>query len=41
MRVPTPNVSLIELGFCTQKEISKEKINHAFKEVSKISLKKY
>jgi glyceraldehyde 3-phosphate dehydrogenase len=35
MRVPTPNVSLIELVFCTKKEISKEKINDAFKEVSK------
>ena len=35
MRVPTPNVSLIELVFCTKKEISKEKINDAFREVSK------
>ena len=35
MRVPTPNVSLIELVFCTEKEISKEKINDAFTEVSK------
>ena len=35
MRVPTPNVSLIELVFCTKKEMSKEKINDAFKEVSK------
>ena len=35
MRVPTPNVSLIELVFCTNKEISKEKINDAFKEVTK------
>ena len=40
MRVPTPNVSLIELVFCTKKEISKEKINHAFKEVSKNQFKK-
>ena len=40
MRVPTPNVSLIELVFCTKKEISKEKINHAFKEVSKNQSKK-
>ena len=40
MRVPTPNVSLIELVFCTKKEISKEKINDAFKEVSKNQLKK-
>ena len=30
MRVPTPNVSLIELVFCTKKEITKEKINDAF-----------
>jgi len=30
MRVPTPNVSLIELIFCTKKEITKEKINDAF-----------
>ncbi len=35
MRVPTPNVSLIELVFCTNKEISKEKINNAFKEAAK------
>ena len=35
MRVPTPNVSLIELVFCTKKEMSKEKINDAFKKVSK------
>ena len=40
MRVPTPNVSLIELVFCTKKEISKEKINEAFKEVSKNQSKK-
>jgi glyceraldehyde 3-phosphate dehydrogenase len=31
MRVPTPNVSLIELVFCTTKDITKEKINDAFK----------
>ena len=31
MRVPTPNVSLIELVFCTKKDIDKEKINEAFK----------
>ena len=30
MRVPTPNVSLIELVFCTDKEITKEKINNSF-----------
>tara|TARA_B100001741_G_C16525381_1_gene586816 strand:- start:6 stop:1010 length:1005 start_codon:yes stop_codon:yes gene_type:complete len=35
MRVPTPNVSLIELVFCTQKEISKEKINSSFLKASK------
>ena len=40
MRVPTPNVSLIELVFCTKKEISREKINDAFKEVSKNQSKK-
>ena len=31
MRVPTPNVSLVELVFCTKKDLSKEKINTAFK----------
>ena len=30
MRVPTPNVSLIEFVFCTKKELSVEKINSAF-----------
>jgi glyceraldehyde 3-phosphate dehydrogenase len=35
MRVPTPNVSLIELVFCTKKEITKEKINDAFASASK------
>ena len=30
MRVPTPNVSLIELIFCTKKDLSIEKINSAF-----------
>ncbi len=35
MRVPTPNVSLIELIFCTKKEITKEKINEAFTNASK------
>ena len=40
MRVPTPNVSLIELVFCTKKEISKDKINNAFTEVSNNQLKK-
>jgi glyceraldehyde 3-phosphate dehydrogenase len=40
MRVPTPNVSLIELVFCTKKDIDKEKINNVFKEVSKKQSKK-
>ena len=40
MRVPTPNVSLIELVFCTKKEISKDNINNAITEVSKNQLKK-
>jgi glyceraldehyde 3-phosphate dehydrogenase len=35
MRVPTPNVSLIELVFCTKKEITKKKINDAFAVASK------
>ena len=30
MRVPTPNVSLIEFVFCVKKEITKAKINEAF-----------
>ncbi len=38
MRVPTPNVSLIELVFCTSKKITKEKINNIFIKESK---KKY
>ena len=40
MRVPTPNVSLIELVFCTKKEITKEKINDAFTNASKKQYKK-
>ena len=40
MRVPTPNVSLIELIFCTKKNIDKEKINEAFKLASKNQKKK-
>ena len=40
MRVPTPNVSLVELVFCSKKDISKEKINNAFKLASKKQLKK-
>ena len=35
MRVPTPNVSLVELVFCTKKDLSIEKINSAFIEFSK------
>ena len=35
MRVPTPNVSLIELVFCTKKKLSIEKINLAFQKFSK------
>ena len=40
MRVPTPNVSLIELVFCTKKEINVKKINDAFELSSKKELKK-
>ena len=40
MRVPTPNVSLVELVFCTSKEIDIKKINHAFESASKNELKK-
>ena len=40
MRVPTPNVSLIELVFCTKKEMSKETINEAFTVASKEQSKK-
>ena len=35
MRVPTPNVSLIELVFCTKNEVTKEKINSSFLKASK------
>ena len=35
MRVPTPNVSIIELVFCTKKDLSIDKINSAFKNFSK------
>ena len=35
MRVPTPNVSLVELVFCTKKDLSIDKINSAFKNFSK------
>ena len=40
MRVPTPNVSLVELVFCTKKNIDKEKINEAFSLASKNQSKK-
>ena len=40
MRVPTPNVSLVELIFCTKKEINIKKINSAFELASKNELKK-
>ena len=40
MRVPTPNVSLVELVFCTKKDINKEKINNAFEMASKNQSKK-
>ena len=39
MRVPTPNVSLIELVFCTKKDLSVKKINESFSDESKKSLK--
>ena len=35
MRVPTPNVSLIELVFCTKKDLSIDKINSTFENFSK------
>ena len=37
MRVPTPNVSLIEFVFCTKKDLSIEKINSAFQDFSEKS----
>ena len=40
MRVPIPNVSLIELVFCTKKDLNREKINEAFKLASKNQTKK-
>ena len=40
MRVPTPNVSLVELVFCTKKSLSVEKINSAFQKfISKQKVK--
>ena len=35
MRVPTPNVSLIELVFCTKKELTIDKINSVFQNFTK------
>ncbi len=40
MRVPIPNVSLIELVFCTKKKINKEIINKSFELASKNKLKR-
>ena len=40
MRVPTPNVSLVELVFCTKKEIDIKKINDVFETASKNELNK-
>ena len=40
MRVPTPNVSLIELVFCSKKDLTKEKINEAFVSATKKQSKK-
>ena len=39
MRVPTPNVSLIELIFCTKKDLTINKINNALIKSSKQKLK--
>ncbi len=39
MRVPTPNVSLVELVFCTKKDINIKKINDTFEQASKNKLK--
>ena len=39
MRVPTPNVSLVELVFTTKKNINKENINKSFELASKNNLK--
>jgi glyceraldehyde 3-phosphate dehydrogenase len=40
MRVPTPNVSLVELVFCTKKDINIEKINEVIKLATKNQSKK-
>ncbi len=39
LRVPTPNVSLIEFVFCTKKEIDIDKINKSFEVASKKRLR--
>ena len=39
MRVPTPNVSIIEFIFCTNKAISIKKINDVFEKAAKNDLK--
>ena len=39
LRVPTPNVSLVQFIFCTELDISIDKINHAFELASKNQLK--
>ena len=41
MRVPTPNVSLIELVFCTKKNLSIASINISFEKASKSKKKVY
>ena len=40
MRVPTPNVSLVELVFCTKKDLDIDKINDVFRLASKNQSKK-
>ena len=40
MRVPTPNVSLIEFVFCTKKILSPDAINLSFEKFSKMTQKK-
>ncbi len=39
LRVPTPNVSIIEFVFCTEKDLTIDKINKAFINASKKKLK--
>ena len=41
LRVPTPNVSIMELVFCTKKEIDIDKINKSFEKASKKNLKNF